>query len=297
MAGSAAGAAPALARTFIAQTSPVSNDLEDLATNGEVIVAVGSHQLIYSEDAVSWSEPDPPVPANAIAYGGGTFVAVGDQGSIYTSADGKVWTSTSTGTADLQSISYAFGQFYLVAFSVGGSPPSVSPDGVTWSAANITFADPTYDPDWSNTTLTGAAGSFVYVSTNWSTEGHNFGSLDGKKWDVIEDWTSLTYDVTYDGATYCSVGAYSGGGSKDAKAWNTAGAGFHSVTHWNGVFYGVGGFGEVRASRDCTKWEAGADPVLPDYLPNDLQAGLERIRVHKDRLVIVGKGGHIFTSP
>jgi hypothetical protein len=291
-----AGAAPALALTFTARTSPVSGDLQDLATNGDVIVAVGSHQLIYSDDGVSWSTPDPAVPVNAIAFGGSTFVALGDQG-VYTSNDGKSWTASATGTIDFRSVSYAFGQFYRVAFSVAGGAPAVSPDGVTWGAAGIKFSDASYVPDWSNTTLTGSAGSFVYVSTSWSTPGHNFGSTDGKIWYVLKDWTSLTYDVTYDGATYCSVGAYSGGASKDAKTWTTTGAGMRSVTSYNGVFYAVGGFGAVRASRDCLKWEAGAEPPLPDYLPNSTQAGLDRIRVHKDKLVIVGKGGHIFTSP
>jgi hypothetical protein len=34
---------------------------------------------------------------------------------------------------------------------------------------------------------------------------------------------------------------------------------------------------------------------LPDYLPNSVQAGLDRM--HKDKPVIVGDGGQIFTSP
>lgn len=291
-----AGAAPKLALTFTARASPVSGNLEGLATNGDVIVAVGSHQLIYSDDGVSWSAPEPAVPVNAIAYGGGTFVALGDQG-VYTSNDGKIWTASSTATTDFRSVAYAFGQFYRTAFSVAGSAPAVSPDGVTWGGAGIKFSDPSYAPDWSNMSLTGSAGSFVYASTSWSTPGHNFGSTDGKTWYVIQDWTSLTYDVTYDGATYCSVGAYSGGASQDAKTWTKTAAGMRSVTSLNGVFYAVGGFGAVRASRDCLKWEAGAAPPLPDYLPNSTQAGLDRIRVHKDKLVIVGDGGQIYTSP
>lgn len=296
MGGANGGAQPALALKFTERTSPVTGDLKDLATSGDVIVAVGSHQLIYSDDGVSWSKPEAPVPVESVAYGGGTFVAVGDQG-VYTSKDGKSWTASSTTSADLRSVTYAFGQFYRVAFSVGGGAPLVSPDGVTWGSANIKFADATYQPDWSNTTLAGSAGSFVFVSTLWSTAGHHFGSTDGKTWNVIKDWTSLTYDVTYDGTTYCAVGAYSGGASKDTKTWTTTAAGMLSVTNWKGVFYGVGGFGAVRASRDCVKWEAGASPALPDYLPNNIEAGLERIRVHKDKLVIVGMRGHIFTAP
>jgi hypothetical protein len=142
-----------------------------------------------------------------------------------------------------------------------------------------------------------SAGDWVYMSSNWSQPGHNFASKDGVTWELIDDWTSLTYDVAYDGTTYCSVGAYSGGASKDGKSWTTTGAGLRSVITFEGVFFAVGGFGAVRASRDCITWNSGAEPELPDHLPNSLQAGLESIRVHKDRLVIVGDGGRIYTSP
>jgi hypothetical protein len=47
-----------------ARASPVSGDLEGLAINGDVIVEVGSHQLIYSDDGVSWSTPESEEPCN-----------------------------------------------------------------------------------------------------------------------------------------------------------------------------------------------------------------------------------------
>ena len=82
-------AGPPLARTFTQRTSPVSEDLEYLASSGEVVVAAGKAQLIFSDDGVTWSAPNPPVAANAVAFGGGTFVALGDPGVVFTSPDGK----------------------------------------------------------------------------------------------------------------------------------------------------------------------------------------------------------------
>ncbi len=298
-AGGSGGAEPPLARMLTERTSPVTGDLESLATSGDVIVAAGEGQLIYSEDGIEWALPEPPVLAQSVAYGGGIFSAVGEDGHVYSSSDGKTWEERSLSgvTADFRSVTYAFDKFFRVSFSVSGGGFSVSIDGITWTAGEAKFSDPSYRPDWSNTNTTGSAGNFVYVSTLWSTPGHNFGSTDGVNWDIIDDWTSLTYDVTFDGTTYCSVGAYSGGASTDLENWTTSGAGLLGVTNWEGVFYAVGGFGAVRASRDCVEWEAGADPALPEYLPNSLQAGLRAIRVHQERLVVVGYGGKIYTSP
>ena len=285
---SAPDAGPPLARTFTQRTSPVSDDLEYLASSGEVVVAAGKAQLIFSDDGVTWSAPNPPVAANAVAFGGGTFVALGDPGIVFTSPDGKNWTQqapfdpTYLAPPDLAAISYAFGRFIAVSFNFSDGQYVASSDGVTWKYATAKFTDTslaTYA--WSDMMRTCAAGDFVFVSSTWPTTDHHFRSQDGITWDVVADWTSLTYDVAYDGKTYCSVGSYSGGASTDGKKWTTSGAGLHSVVAWNGVFFAVGGFGDVRASRDCQHWETGAAPTLPEYLPSDLEAGLEAIRVQR----------------
>ena len=61
-------------------------------------MAVGDNAAIYtSTDAARWTRQPPPpnVGANwlqGVAYGGGTFVTVGDGGYVATSANGTNWT-------------------------------------------------------------------------------------------------------------------------------------------------------------------------------------------------------------
>jgi hypothetical protein len=66
-----------------------------------------------------------------VAYGNGTFVAVGNGGTILTSPDGVSWTQRTSGTSNsLSGVTYRNGTF--VAVGLGGTILT-SPDGVTWT--------------------------------------------------------------------------------------------------------------------------------------------------------------------
>jgi hypothetical protein len=76
---------------------------------------------------------------NGVAYGNGTFVAVGLSGAVQTSANGTTWTNRATPADidDLNAIIYANNQFVAVgqvAFSAGiARNVFTSPDGITWT--------------------------------------------------------------------------------------------------------------------------------------------------------------------
>ena len=71
---------------------------------------------------------------NSVAYGGTTFVAVGDGGLIRSSVNLANWTTrTSNITANLRSVAYIGGQF--LAGSSSGHILS-SPTGATWTSRN-----------------------------------------------------------------------------------------------------------------------------------------------------------------
>lgn len=54
-------------------------------------------------------------PLNGVAYGNGTFVAVGEDGTILTSRDGRNWTRQTSGTSkDLDGVAYGNGTFVAV---------------------------------------------------------------------------------------------------------------------------------------------------------------------------------------
>jgi len=79
-----------------------------------------------------WRNPLPTGnPLFGVTYGKGTFVAVGDVGTILTSPDGVTWTERSSGMDDyLTAIAYGEGTF--VAAGLFGTILT-SPDGVTWT--------------------------------------------------------------------------------------------------------------------------------------------------------------------
>ncbi|WCL48230.1 WD40/YVTN/BNR-like repeat-containing protein [Leptospira sp. GIMC2001] len=67
-----------------------------------------------------------------IAYNGTRFVAVGNSGNIYYSADGLAWTAASSGvTSTIRAVVYAKDQFIAVGMS--GLVLS-SPDGINWTS-------------------------------------------------------------------------------------------------------------------------------------------------------------------
>ncbi len=104
----------------------------------------GWEQTIYtSPDGTSWTERYDSnsgsvsnIRLNDVAYGGGYYVAVGDNGTIVRSTDGISWSTVSSGTStDLQGVSYGDGVFVVVG-DEGGTTPEVvltSSNGSSWT--------------------------------------------------------------------------------------------------------------------------------------------------------------------
>jgi hypothetical protein len=70
-----------------------------------------------------------------VACDRGTFVAVGWQGVILTSAEGARWTARSSGSSErLDGVAYRDG--YFVA-TITNRTALVSPDGVAWSRPEL----------------------------------------------------------------------------------------------------------------------------------------------------------------
>ncbi len=89
---------------------------------------------VVSVDGEDWAPFYPGIPdqyLNGIAYGNGTFVAVGGQGAMTTSPDGFTWTPGNSGTS-LTLNGAAFGQNTFVVVGEGGNI-FTSPDGFDWT--------------------------------------------------------------------------------------------------------------------------------------------------------------------
>jgi hypothetical protein len=142
----------------------------------DVYVAVSKTGVIaWSNDGDVWirgvraaGSPDDPFDAqfNAVAYGGGFFIAVGDNGKIARSVNGKAWTSGPTGG--------------IVGF---GSTNHIY--GIAWGK----------DTAWTN-------GYFVAVggnSDNPGDKGRISMSVDGDIWIWSADTSSQINDIAYGG--------------------------------------------------------------------------------------------------
>lgn len=69
---------------------------------------------------------------NAVAYGAGLYVAVGNGGIVYTSPDGITWTSRTSGTVtNLTGIAWSGAEFIAISSTVAIR----STDGMSWSSA------------------------------------------------------------------------------------------------------------------------------------------------------------------
>jgi len=182
----------------------------------------GGSTIIWTpvEDTGIWDTPDDrffeKASINAIAYGNGKFVAVGDKSKIATSPDGKTWTAVTnnlfthtyessgdTYTDDIRAI--AFGNNTFVAG--GGTMVTYSTDGVNWSA--------TIDLDYITTTgIFGDVYAIAYGNGKFIA-GSGIGKMaystdDGKTWIVVADSKFEGYSIkaiAYGNGVWIAVGA------------------------------------------------------------------------------------------
>ncbi len=138
------------------RTCASTGALRRLATNGSIVVAVGTGEIFTSTDGITWtSRTAPDTDAyDDITYGGGLFVAVADDGSptgngAMTSPDGITWTSRTMDTTRHDGVAYSPSLGLFVAIGAAQGSMETSPDGITWTVSS-TYSGNGYDIDWSD---------------------------------------------------------------------------------------------------------------------------------------------------
>jgi hypothetical protein len=94
---------PDLTGWTLRHTRSIAGAYLDMATDGNVVVAVGAAtDIAVSADGVAWSDIVLAGTMQSVAYSValGLFVAVGNGGTVFTSPDGFAWTLRITPTAD-----------------------------------------------------------------------------------------------------------------------------------------------------------------------------------------------------
>ena len=133
-----------------------------------------------------------------IAYGNGTFVAIGDGGTLAYSNDGVTWTNKTIfgGNGSFETICYGNGKFAALG---NGTINAYSEDGITWSTnqnLSISATDIIYDVIYANN-------KYVAVGTN----GVILYSEDAITWNagVSENMRGLN-SITYGNGKFVAVG-------------------------------------------------------------------------------------------
>ncbi|MGD8192156.1 beta strand repeat-containing protein [Brevibacillus ginsengisoli] len=118
------------------------------ASYGGTVVFVGFQgtkaAILSTSDGINWNNtPVSALKLYGVTYGGGQFIAVGEQGAIYSSPDGVAWTQRTSGTTTLLN-GISFGQGMYVAVGNSGQILT-STDGVAWAKRDYPTTTPVKD--------------------------------------------------------------------------------------------------------------------------------------------------------
>lgn len=263
-------------------------------TASGTFAAVGNYGVIYTyQSGYATSRGDIGYDLSDIAYGNGTFVAVGANGAIATSTnsaqgksnnEGTYWTLRTSGTTEpLSSVAYGKGTF------VAGGTDLVltSPDGITWTQR--TLGTPA------------SAGKIRFDGSKFVAVGNDgviLTSPDGIAWTTIIPATPGPIGkLVTNGSVIIATGSSQGTvlTSPDGVRWTASYLpGRERLTNFaygKGLFVGIGrddaGARVVMTSTDGIAWARG-DLGFGDWLTE--------IAFGNDAFVIVTGGGTIFTS-
>ncbi len=255
-----------------------------------------------------------------VAYGNGTFVAVGDyndtrvvSGTIFTSPDGITWTSKNLGTAlSLNVVAYGNGIFVVGghSFDTDSGVILTSQDGATWTSVDLGT-----NANVSLSSITYGNGTFIAVGTTFNnndlTSGNILNSSDGIHWasrfiNVSASEPTDLWGVTYGNGIFVAVGDWlTLGGpsaiivtSTDGVTWAYkeigASVSLTGVAYGNGIFV-AGGVGILRGSTELVK----AVLISTDGIvwEETSSTPISQITFGNGVFVAGGYNGTIFTSP
>lgn len=160
----------------------------------------------------SWGNPSPNADQLiALAYGGGVYVAAGQDGVIYSSTDGTTWSQHSSvignGGSYLDAL-YAKGDFVLAGMDAQGFiHVTSSSDGVHWSDQVLDLPQDSNPVVEIQLQLAYGNGTFMLLSDT-SNSGSEATSSDAKNWTVRELDFVPTFDdsLAYANGTFVVTG-------------------------------------------------------------------------------------------
>ena len=227
---------------------------------------------------------------NAIAYGNGKFVAVGNDGWITSSSDGETWsTPKQIGVADnnpWNDIIYAGGKFVAVG-TLALAYSAVSIDGVNWTLSSMISKECQFiGVTYLNKTFIAAD------KKGWIWE-----STDGLSWQKSQQVTTSTImDINFlNGIIMITDASYRIWISSDGKTWSNSKTSFTCYTsaYGNGKFVIMGNLGYIITSTDGVNWSS---KIQVNPLTTGGNFIWNKVRYINGNFVAVGYGSYIATS-
>lgn len=211
--------------------------------NGHFVAAGVTTNLFVSTNGVNWG----PIPSGLTGFGGikavtegpGMFVAVGHNGLILSSPDGRQWSQLRTDLRDEHwAVIYAGGQFVSVGFHSASNGPALaltSNDGVHWER----FVQP-----FATTPRNVAYGQGIYVAAGWPV---SMSSTNGRDWTPLNSVGAS--GIAYGGGQFVATAQTTGHISSNGVDWapivlpaTPSGSGnYYTASYANGTFI-IGGF-------------------------------------------------------
>jgi hypothetical protein len=231
------------------QRRPLSYVFSVLFVSFGLFFGFGKHGFGQSHWEVKPSNANASL--NAIAFGNGLFVAVGDNGIIVTSPDGDVWTPRVSGTTDrLPAIVFGNGRF-VAPRANRGLPGITSTDGINWAPISVTNSSgaPAESGAWDGIAF--GNGRFLAVGSDGNNSTEIMASANGTAFQTVEYArypapnyliAGLKSVIFFDGQYYAGT-AYDGiFASPDGIAWKAR-------WDWGGAYGSVPAIGTDGKSR------------------------------------------------
>ena len=232
-------------------------------------------QLAYSTDGRQWREASFPtgVPqTQAVDYGAGQFVAVGDSGTVMRSVNGIEWTfATVPGAPHFSSLAFDGTIWLAVAQNASGYSERLwtSPDAVTWTQREL-LGMQTFDLF--------AIGATAYAA-GWYG-GLKFSTDHGLTWQNASlpgttQWSTYHLAAADDGTLLLTGQAMSESGSPfallvstDGRNWSRAAGNAAVASTSHALAFGGGRFisvGEAGGTRQCGSFYPGNHAPVPGF--------------------------------
>ncbi|MBR0599868.1 immunoglobulin-like domain-containing protein [Sinanaerobacter chloroacetimidivorans] len=272
----------------------VSTQLAAITYGNDLLVVTGNDGKIRTaslDDITDWAEHNAGASALwDVAYGNGTFIAVGSGGSAVTSTDGVNWSPLNTQTTyTLHGIAFGGGKFVAVGSNGVIAASSVDGTDLVYKTHNDSYHH-LLSVIFHNGAFT--AVGYEYIS---GTKGYitRYSSGTSYTTQVINVNSGLRAIAVDDSNNCLAVGTYGGIiTSSNSSTWAIGSKGttkiLGSLAYGDGKFVAAGDNGTIRTSLDGVDWD-----VQSSGTANALRA----VAYGNHLFVAVGDNGTIITSP